>query len=59
MNDESRRDEYVHIEQCVYTERDDNGVQLGDSIKLIENGCDLSGGLIRFKGTYLFEHILF
>ena len=47
---DQQRDEYVHIEQCIYTERDDYGVQLGDSIMLIEDGCDLSGGLIKFKG---------
>ena len=47
---DQQRDEYVHIEQCIYTERDDYGVQLGDSIMLIKDGCDLSGGLIKFKG---------
>ena len=49
---DQQRDEYVHIEQCIYTERDDYGVQLGDSIMLIEDGCDLSGGLIKFKGIF-------
>jgi len=43
------RDEYIHIEECMYTERDDFGEQVGDSILLIEDGCDLSGGLIQFK----------
>ena len=49
---DQQRDEYVHIEQCIYTERDDYGFQLGDSIMLIEDGCDLSGGLIKFKGIF-------
>ena len=52
---DQQRDEYVHIEQCIYTERDDYGVQLGDSIMLIEDGCDLSGGLIKFKGISSIE----
>ena len=49
---DQQRDEYLHIEQCIYTERDDNGNQLGNSITLIEDGCDVSGGLIEFKGTF-------
>ena len=53
----TRRDEYVHVEQCIYTERDNYGVQLGDSITLIKDGCDLSGGLIQFKGIYLLNYI--
>ena len=50
--DDHHRDEYLHIEQCVYIERDDDGNQLGESITLIADGCDVSGGLIEFKGTF-------
>ena len=57
MNDQ-QRDEYLHIEQCIYTERDDNGNQLGNSITLIEDGCDVSGGLIEFKGTFCCLNII-
>ena len=53
------RDEYIHIEECMYTERDDYGEQVGDSILLIEDGCDLSGGLIQFKGYYIIRVLFF
>ena len=56
--DDYHRNEYLHIEQCIYTERDDNGNQLGNSITLIEDGCDVSGGLIEFKGTFLLIYII-
>ena len=40
------------------TDGDDNGKQLADSIMLIENGCDVSAGLIKFKGTFFAETCL-
>ena len=49
--EDQSRDEYLHIEECIYTEHDENGIQMGNGIKLIENGCDMSGGLIKFKGN--------
>ena len=49
--EDQSRDEYLHIEDCMYTEHDENGIQMGNGIKLIENGCDMSGGLIKFKGN--------
>ena len=52
-----QRDEYIHIEKCIYTERDDNGKQLADSITLIANGCDVSAGLIKFKGTFIHRNM--
>ena len=50
--EDQARDEYLHIEECTYKEYDENGVQMGNTINLIENGCDISGGLIKFKGDF-------
>ena len=47
------KDEYLHIDQCIYTEYDGNDVEIGDKLKLIEDGCDETYGLIQFKGCLL------
>ena len=51
------KEEYLHIDQCTYTEYDGNDVALGDQIKLIKDGCDETFGLVSFKGC-IFNFIL-
>ena len=45
------KNEYLHIDQCTYTEYDENEIEMGEQILLIEDGCDETSGLISFKGS--------
>ena len=45
------KDEYLHIDQCTYTEYDGDDETMGDQIVLIEDGCDETLGLVSFKGS--------
>ena len=44
--------EHLHIQECIYTEYDSNDEPTAEPVKLIENGCDVSNGLTKFKGNY-------
>ena len=49
--DFKHKDEHLHIQECIYTEYDSNNQATG-SVKLIEDGCDVSNGLAQFKRKY-------
>ena len=46
------KNEHLHIQECIYTEYDSNDQPTADPVKLIENGCDVSNGLIILKGNF-------
>ena len=46
------KEEHLHIQECIYTEYDSNDKPTAD-FTLIEDGCDVSEGLAKFKGNYL------
>ena len=46
------KNEYLHIDQCIYTEYDGDEKALGQQLELIKDGCDETSGLIKFKGFY-------